>query len=57
MKGNLPKIDDEIYKVIPVLKLTTGKGFNYNNLNDKQKEIYHLLQKESETNNFTIEYI
>jgi hypothetical protein len=44
------------YNSQAVLKLTTGKGFDSNLLNDRQKKIYSLLDKEAEINGFKIEY-
>lgn len=43
------------YQPNAILKLTTGDGVDLNELNIRQKELYELLRKEAETNNFRIE--
>lgn len=39
---------------IPILKLTTGKGFSIESLKDKQKELLETLKKEAKRNGFRI---
>lgn len=48
------KVDHKNYKSISVLKLTTEKGFNENNLTKSQKEIFKLLKKEAKINGFEV---
>lgn len=48
--------ENKQYNPIPVLKLTSGIGYNHNNLSAKQKEIVELLKKESTINNFIVEF-
>jgi len=51
------KINNIKYNSQAILKLSTGKGFNLIALNKRQKEIYNLLIKESEINNFETEFL
>jgi len=48
------KIDGKKYNPIPILKLTTGEGFELNRLNKQQKKILNLLKKEAQINKFKI---
>lgn len=48
------KVDNKEYNPVAVLKLTSKKGFNVNNVSAKQKDRLLLLKRESELNNFTI---
>lgn len=48
------KIDSKKYNSVAVLKLTTAKKFNIQNLNTSRKKILVLLQKEAKVNNFRI---
>jgi len=48
------KIDGKNYNPIPVLKLTTGKGFEPQNLNKPQTETLGLLRKEAKLNGFEL---
>ncbi|MFN3301939.1 MAG: hypothetical protein ACK413_02875 [Patescibacteria group bacterium] len=48
------KIDDKKYKSIPVLKLTTEKGFKKETLNKTQINFFNLLKKEAMTNKFKL---
>ena len=48
------KIDERDYDPVPVLKLTTGKGFRLNSLNRSQKNRLMNLKWEAETNGFRI---
>jgi hypothetical protein len=48
------KIDNKNYNPIPVLKLTTGVGFNIKNISGPNKEMLNLLKKEAEINKFRI---
>lgn len=48
------KAGNKEYNHIPVLKLTTGNGFNTKNLSEIQKNDLVLLQKEAKLNNFEI---
>ena len=48
------KIDGKKYNPIPILKLTTGEGFELNGLNEQQKKILELLKKEAKFNGFEI---
>lgn len=43
------------YQPNAILKLTTGDGIDLNQLNTRQEELYELLLKEAEINNFRIE--
>jgi hypothetical protein len=49
------KINSEKCTSIPILKLTTEKGFKIENLNKSQMEILKLLEKEAQINGFKIE--
>jgi len=51
------KINNKNYSVKPVLKLSTEKGFDKNKLTKKELQIFELLDKEKQTNNFEIEYV
>lgn len=42
------------YNPVPILKLTTGAGFEIDSLSKSQKEVLEKLRKESETNGFKI---
>jgi hypothetical protein len=48
------KIDGKNYIPILILKLTTEKGFDRENLNNSQKNILKLLQQEAKINGFNI---
>ena len=48
------KIDNKYYNPIPILKLTTGSGFDIENINDPDKKILNLLKKEAKINKFRI---
>ena len=41
-------------KPVPILKLTTGKGFSLESAKDKQKELLETLKKEAKENGFKI---
>jgi len=45
----------EGYSATPVLKLTTGRGFNLSVLKKSDEEILNLLKQESQTNNFKVQ--
>lgn len=48
------KVGSENYNPVPILKLTTGKGFNEKDVSKSQKEILGLLKEESKLNDFRI---
>jgi len=48
------KIYNKIYNPIPILKLTTGAGFDIKNISSTNKEMLNLLKKEAEINKFRI---
>ncbi|MBI2574481.1 hypothetical protein HYV82_01195 [Candidatus Woesearchaeota archaeon] len=48
------RIGKETYRPIPILKLTTGKGFDINKLNKAAKQFLDLLKKEAEANRFRV---
>ena len=48
------KINGKNLNPVPILKLTTGKGFSIDTLTDKQKELLETLKKEAKTNGFRI---
>ena len=48
------KIAEKDYNPIPILKLTTGTGFNISSLNNSQNEMLNLLKKEAESNGFRV---
>ena len=48
------KIDNKNYNPIPILKLTTGAGFDIKNISAPNKETLNLLKKEAEINKFRI---
>ena len=48
------KINGRNYNPLPILKLTTGEGFNIELMNDLQREMLALLKKEAKTNKFRI---
>lgn len=48
------RIDNKNYNPIPILKLTTGSGFNIKNISGPNKETLNLLKKEAEINKFRI---
>ncbi len=47
-------IGDKEYKHKAVLKLTSGKGFDFDKLSEKLKDFYRKLEKEAEKNRFEI---
>lgn len=49
--------DDKIYNAIPVLKLSSGIGYDFNKLSLRQKELINNLKKESSENNFKLELL
>lgn len=53
---NLKKvaIGRQDYFPVPVLKLTTGKGFDLETLKESQHEVLKLLKKEAKVNMFKI---
>lgn len=48
------RIDSKKYRSVPVLKLITEKGFKEENLNNSQRNILNLLQKEAKINGFKV---
>lgn len=48
------KIISQSFNVIPVLKLTTGKGFDIKDLSEKTMELLGKLKDEAKENNFKI---
>ena len=48
------KMNGKNLNPVPILKLTTGKGFSIKSLNNKQKELLETLKKEAKTNGFRI---
>jgi len=48
------KIDGNTYIPIPVLKLTTGKDFIFDELNKQQKKLFEMLKEEARLNGFKI---
>jgi len=48
------KIEETVYNPVPILKLTTGSGFNIESASQKQKELITKLRKESKTNGFKV---
>ena len=48
------KIGEITYNPVPVLKLTTGSGFNIESLNDSKKELLFILRREAKINGFRI---
>lgn len=48
------KINGINYNPVPILKLTTGAGFNIHSLNRLQEGVLNALQKEAETNEFRV---
>lgn len=51
------KIGDKEYHPNPILKLSVADGFSKVRLNEKQKMICSLLDKEAKTNGFSVIYI
>lgn len=49
------KIGSKQFLLTPILKLTSSEGFKIEKLNEKQKKIFNLLQKEATENNFSLE--
>jgi hypothetical protein len=47
-------IDETNYNPVPILKLTTGKGFSIESLNRSQECLLTDLRKEAETNGFQV---
>lgn len=47
-------IDSKKYKVLPILKLTTGNGFKLDNLDKNSKEMLEKLKIESVKNGFSV---
>ena len=48
------KSDSRNLNPVPILKLTTGKGFSIESSSEKQKELLDTLNKEAKLNGFTI---
>jgi hypothetical protein len=48
------KIDEVDYNPVPILKLTTGRGFSIKTQSESQKEMLSILKKEAETNGFKV---
>jgi len=48
------RIDGKRYDPVPILKLTTGRGFRIDKLNKRQKETLETLKKEAKLNGFEI---
>lgn len=48
------KMNGKNLKPVPILKLTTGKGFSIESLTEKQKGLLDTLKKEAKTNGFRI---
>ena len=48
------KIAEKDYNPIPILKLTTGRGFNTKLLKESGKELLDLLKKEAQSNGFRV---
>ena len=48
------RIDGKRYDPVPILKLTTGRGFRIDKLNKGQKETLETLKKEAKLNGFEI---
>lgn len=48
------RIGDKDYRKIPILKLTTGRGFKLESLDNSTKDTISLLKKEAETNGFKV---
>jgi len=48
------KMNGNNLKPVPILKLTTGKSFSIETINNKQKELLDTLKKEAKTNGFKI---
>ncbi len=51
------KIENKNYTPKPVLKLSTGTGFDKTKLTKKELFTLELLNKEKQTNNFDIKYV
>lgn len=48
------QVEGKKYNPIPILKLTSGKGFSLNNLSESQRTTLTLLRKEADKNNFQL---
>lgn len=48
------KIDDINYNPVPILKLTTGIGFNISSISTSQKKMLKDLEKEAKVNEFRV---
>lgn len=48
------RINDKTYHHIPTLKLTTGEGFNFKNVNPRDLKILDKLKLEADTNKFQV---
>ncbi len=51
------KSNDKSFNSIPVLKLSTGNGYDYNKLTSRQKELVEYLKKESSETHFLLELL
>lgn len=49
------KINDQEFKFLPILKLTSGKHMNFETLTKKEKETLSCLTEESKANGFLVE--
>ncbi len=50
-------IGDKEYAVIPVLKLSTTRGFNVLNLSASQRQLYNKLIEEAHSNKFQLRFL
>src|SRR3990167_8104961 len=48
------KVDNQKFKPVPILKLTTIDNFKLESINKSQKDMLEVLKKEEKTNNFRI---
>ena len=48
------KVDNQKFKPVPILKLTTIDNFKLESINKSQKDMLEVLKKEAKTNNFRI---
>ena len=48
------KVSDKSYKPVPILKLTTGSGFNLNSLGNSQRALLIELEQEAKKNEFQV---
>jgi hypothetical protein len=48
------KIGNEKFIPVPILKLTTAETFKIVDMNKSTKEMFEVLKKEAQTNNFKI---